>query len=90
MDEKKVKKSLSGVTFVGLFFALLFALILVHLWTRAFDLIIFQNLGIPKDSASWAVIVAVFMTISFLLIIWLFNNYGLGSVENVIVSGAAV
>ena len=67
----------SEVTFITVVLAIVVAWILVALWTRAIENFSFGTLKLDGDSAWHALIVAITVTVVFLVTIWMIDQFGL-------------
>lgn len=67
----------SEVTFITVVLAIVVAWILVALWTRVIENFTFGTLHLNGDSAWHALIVALTVTVVFIVTIWVVDQYGI-------------
>ena len=65
----------SEITFITIVLAIVIAWILVAVWTRVIENLAFGTLGLNGDSFWHAVIVAIVVTVLFLVFVWVIDQY---------------
>ncbi len=67
----------SEITFITVVLAIVVAWILVALWTRVIENFTFGTLRLDGDSSWHALIVALTITVIFLVTVWMIDRYGI-------------
>ncbi len=70
-------QTINEVTFITVVLAIVVAWILVALWTRVIENFTFGTLHLNGDSSWHALIVALTVTVIFLVTVWMIDRYGI-------------
>jgi TRAP-type C4-dicarboxylate transport system permease small subunit len=73
---------LQDVGFIELLFVIVIGWMLVALWQRALDNFTFQTLGMQRDSTYHTIVIALTVTLLFIIFVFLYQSMFGGALES--------